>query len=117
MEDDGTGLRVFLHMYGTSADPQFANDRNAASAHRKQVRQQESAQLKSILKEELDLLGSQEERKAPPPSTTGQPKFTTAWAGDSTRTDQALVPKERKPKGLGRLFKEEEEEKEEFKVE
>ena len=116
VEDDGTGLRVFLHMYGTSANPQFGNDLAAASARRKQVRQQETAELKSILKEELNVFGSKEEKTAPRTST-GQPKFVTEWEGDSARADQALVPKERKPKGLGRLFKEEEEEKEQFKVE
>ncbi|MEO8069415.1 MAG: AsmA-like C-terminal region-containing protein [Flavobacteriales bacterium] len=117
VEDDGTGLRVFLHMYGTSANPQFGNDLAAASARRKQVRQQETAELKSILKEELNVFGSKDAKTEPRATTTGQPKFTTEWEGDSSRADQALVPKERKPKGLGRLFKEEEEEKEQFKVE
>lgn len=114
VEDDGTGLRVFLHMYGNSADPQFANDRAMASAHRKAKRQEEGAGLKQLLREELG--GKQavpNERKA----TAGTPRFTTQWADDSVRTTEAAVPVQRKPKGLGRLFKDEEEEKESFNVE
>ena len=117
IEDDGTGLRVFLHMYGTSTNPQFGNDAPAASAKRREVRKQESAELKSILKEELNVFGDREGKPTAKASSSGQPKFTTVWEGDSARTEQALVPAQRKPKGLGRLFKEEEEEKETFSVE
>lgn len=47
--DDGTGLRVFLHMYGTTAALQFKNDGAAASARRQERMKQETAQLKGIL--------------------------------------------------------------------
>lgn len=114
VEDDGTGLRVFLHMYGNSADPQFANDRAMASAHRKAKRQEEGAGLKQLLREEL---GGKTEGPTERKATAGTPRFTTQWAEDSARTTEAVVPVQRKPKGLGRLFKEEEDEKETFNVE
>lgn len=114
VEDDGTGLRVFLHMYGNSSDPQFANDRAMASAHRKAKRQEEGAELKQLLREELGGKTAEPDARK---SATGTPRFTTQWAGDSVRTTEAAAPVQRKPKGLGRLFKEEEEEKETFNVE
>lgn len=113
VEDDGTGLRVFLHMYGNSTDPQFANDRAMASAHRKTKRQQEGEELKQLLREEL---GGKPTEPAARKSTPSTPRFTTQWAEDSVQTTEAVVPVQRK-KGLGRLFKEEEEEKETFNVE
>lgn len=114
VEDDGTGLRVFLHMYGNSTDPQFANDRAMASAHRKAKRQMEGAELKQLLREEL---GGKPDVPVAQSATAGTPRFTAEWAEDSVRTTGAAAPSQRKPKGLGRLFKEEEEEKETFNVE
>ncbi|MBL8002994.1 MAG: hypothetical protein JNL05_13655 [Flavobacteriales bacterium] len=102
--DDGTGMRVFLHMYGTTADPQFANDGAMAAARRKQKLKEESATLKTILREEFG--------KAPGERTTGtgtatnQPVFSVDWGTDSTTTQVAPPPKKRK--GLGRLLNEEE---------
>lgn len=113
VEDDGTGLRVFLHMYGNSNDPQFANDRAMASAHRKARRQEEGAELKQLLREEFTGKTSDPVVRK---STAGTPLFTTQWAQDSVHTTEAVAPVQRK-KGLGRLFKEEEEEKETFNVE
>lgn len=49
--DDGTGLRVFLHMYGTTTALQFKNDGAAASARRQERMKQETAQLKGILRD------------------------------------------------------------------
>jgi hypothetical protein len=99
VQDDGTGMRVFLHMYGTTADPQFANDGAMASARRKQQLKQETATLKTILKEEFGRAPG--ERTTPPPTT--QPVFTVEWDGtDSTTT--ALPPPPKRRKGLGRLL-------------
>src|SRR5690606_29563650 len=47
---DGPGLRVFLHMYGTTDNLQFGNDGAMAAARRKERMKQETAQLKGILK-------------------------------------------------------------------
>lgn len=48
--DDGTGLRIFLHMYGTTSALQFGNDGAMAAARRKEKMKQETAELKGILK-------------------------------------------------------------------
>jgi len=51
IQDDGTGMRIFLHMYGTASDPVFANDGAMASAKRREQFQQERQELKSVLRE------------------------------------------------------------------
>ncbi len=56
--DDGTGMRIFLHMYGTASDPKFANDGAMAAERRKKQIQQEKEELRSILREELNIFRS-----------------------------------------------------------
>lgn len=75
--DDGTGLRVFLHMYGTASDPQFANDGAMAAARRKQQFQQERQELKSVLREGFGIGKRSEEpqRRSDP----AQPRIQLEW--------------------------------------
>jgi hypothetical protein len=102
VQDDGTGMRVYLHMYGTTADPQFENDGAMASAKRKQKFKEESATIKNILKEEFGRGAGEGPANVP----VAQPVFTVEWdAGDSTVT--ALPPPPKRKKGLGRLLEEE----------
>ncbi len=97
--DDGTGSRIFLHMYGTASDPQFANDGAMAAAKRKQQFEQEKAELRSILKNELNIFGKKEQR-------TG--KDTEAAPGTIIRVDlgdpdsTATPSPKKKKKGLFR---------------
>jgi len=103
--DDGTGMRLFLHMYGTASDPQFANDGAMAADKRRKQLEQEKSELKSILREELGLFrgGSSSTSPAAPSSTTA-PVFQVQW----DEADSAAAPLVNKPrKGLGRLLKEE----------
>jgi hypothetical protein len=102
--DDGTGMRIFLHMYGTASDPQFANDGAMAAARRKKQFDQEKEELRSILREELNIFrpgGTSTERTTTDPVTA--PRFEVQWEEDSVPAPQ---PKERPRKGLDRLVKE-----------
>ena len=108
--DDGTGMRVFLHMYGTAGAPQFANDGAMAATKRRQQFQHEKQELRSILRE--DLFG-----KKPDSSGTGTPNgevpVRIVWEDDSTRIAGAQA----KPrKGLGRLFQEEKDKEEQERI-
>ncbi|HRO98036.1 MAG TPA: AsmA-like C-terminal region-containing protein, partial [Flavobacteriales bacterium] len=101
--DDGTGMRIFLHMYGTASDPQFANDGAMAAARRKKQFDQEKEELRSILREELNIFrpgGTSTERTTNDPVTA--PRFEVQWEEDSVPAPQ---PKERPRKGLDRLVK------------
>ncbi|MBL7986267.1 MAG: hypothetical protein JNM91_14775 [Flavobacteriales bacterium] len=94
--DDGTGLRIFLHMYGTTEDLRFKNDGAAAAARRKTRIKQESTELKGLL---TDILkgngGGSDAQPARAIITVEDP------AADSSST--APVATTRK-KGLGRLL-------------
>ncbi|MCB0814787.1 MAG: hypothetical protein KDB87_16700, partial [Flavobacteriales bacterium] len=106
--DDGTGMRIFLHMYGTAADPQFANDGAMAAARRKAQFDQEKQELKSILKNELGLFTPKDRKDDLPGNEEGPttPTIQVDW-GDADSTDLATPERPRKKKGLFRLFEEE----------
>lgn len=102
--DDGTGMRIFLHMYGTASDPQFANDGAMAAARRKKQFQQEKQELRSILNEELGLF-----RKKPAEQPTGTTvatpppvRINVEWETDSATVKAGGPPPKEKRRGLGR---------------
>lgn len=72
LTDDGTGMRIFVKMTGTSDNPVIQFDKNALKRSRKDRIKEEKETLKSLLKEELKLFKKdttvkeieQEERKA-----------------------------------------------------
>lgn len=108
--DDGTGMRIFLHMYGTVDDPQFGNDGAMAAAKRKKQFQEEKQELKQILREELGLFkGKTDQGPKEIVKDPASPRFQVDWgAVDTTSTAGAQTPK-RQRKGLGRLIGDEEE--------
>jgi hypothetical protein len=113
--DDGTGMRLFLHMYGTANDPQFANDGAMAAAKRQKQFQQEKQELKQILREELGLFKGKTQPADPAAtkSDPAAPRFEVEEQGlDTNPTAGAQGTQARQRKGLGRLMKEEQEEEE-----
>ena len=120
--DDGTGMRIYLHMYGTASDPQFENDGAMAAAKRKQQYQQEKQELRSILKNELGLFTNKNDDRTATAGggagTTTGPVLQVEWgAPDSTATP----PPDSRPKkkGFGKFLEnvtKEGEEKETFEV-
>lgn len=122
--DDGTGMRIYLHMYGNAYDPQFANDGAMASAKRKEQFKQEKEELRSILKEELGLFRKKDTPTAPVKEEPARPKAVivleetpSSEAGSSTASTTPIIVEEKPRKGLGRLIKEEEKPKERFVIE
>jgi hypothetical protein len=107
--DDGTGMRIFLHMYGTASDPQFGNDGAMAAAKRKKQFQEEKQELKQILREELGLFKGKTQPAAPTAGAKdpAAPSFRIEeQRPDTNPTAGAQGPKARERKGLGRLMKE-----------
>jgi len=114
--DDGTGMRIFLHMYGTVNDPLFENDGAMASEKRKKQFQQEKQELRSILRE--DIFGKKDGTTVPDTGRAPQPQFQLEWDADTAGIAKAQGSKEKPKRGLGRLFGEEKEEpKERFRIE
>ncbi len=125
--DDGTGMRIFLHMYGDVNDPQFANDGAMAAAKRKQQFQQEKQELRSILKEELGLF-RKKDREVPlasgPQDGPQTPRAVIVLEDpvpaqkDPAASAEAVPVDDGRPKRkLGRLLQEEEKPKERFVIE
>jgi hypothetical protein len=114
--DDGTGMRIFLHMYGTATDPQFANDGAMASDRRKQQLKQEKEELRSILREELGLFRGSTTGTATPTTSTTTPRFEVEWETPDSAGTSVQKPKDVPRKGLGRLLKEDRDKEEQERI-
>jgi len=55
IKDDGLGVKLFLHMYGSLSDLKFELDKQEKKTARKEAIQEEKQELKSILKQEFGL--------------------------------------------------------------
>lgn len=118
--DDGTGMRIFLHMYGTADNPEFGNDGAMAAAKRKKQFQEEKQELKQILREELGLFkGGTTPKDGSGTKDPAAPQFQVGWVDpDSLKIAGAQADKGRKRKGLGRLLDDKDkEEKATFEIE
>ena len=113
--DDGTGMRLFLHMYGTANDPQFGNDGAMAAAKRQKQFKQEKQELKQILREELGFFKGKTQPADPAAKVVdpAAPRFEVEEQGlDTNPTAGAQGTQARQRKGLGRLMKDQQEEEE-----
>ncbi len=97
--DDGTGLRLFMRMYGSTDSPQFSIDKDAVKDSRKETFQAEKKEIKNILKTEFGLFKSDTTltgiREAPPTPTT---RFEVEWDGDGDRPSDDTPTKTQKPR-------------------
>lgn len=109
--DDGTGMRIFLHMYGTASDPRFGNDGAMAAAKRKKQFQEEKQELKQILREELGLFKGKTQPPTATTNSTPAPQFQVIQ-NDTAPTAGAQTGPQRPRKGLSRLMKDQQEEEE-----
>ncbi len=107
--DDGTGMRLFLHMYGTASDPQFGNDGAMAAARRKQQFQEEKQELKSILREDLGLFRGRNDSSTTDAkgSDAQETRIKVDWGAPDSSTAGAQRPRSRNRKGWGGILKEE----------
>ncbi len=90
--DDGTGLHIFLKMYGTTAHPQFSMDKEGAREKRNNQFQEEKKTFKSILKEEFGLFKKDSTLTKVPEEQERKTQFTVEW-GDTLSTKNDSVPK------------------------
>ena len=107
--DDGTGMRLFLHMYGTTSDLQFKNDGAAAASRRKDKMKQETAELKGILSDIWQGNGAHTKD----PTNAIITVESTDPANQETGKPEAAAPAPKK-KGLGRLLEKDAKEDEEI---
>ncbi len=97
--DDGTGLNIFLKMYGTTSNPQFSMDKDAARAKRNNQFQEEKQTFKSILKEEFGLFKKDTTLQAlPDPEPKGETQFEVTWEGSTKSDTSKSAEKDKKKK-------------------
>jgi len=99
--DDETGLNVFLQMKGTSSNPEFSMDKDAARQKRKNQFEAEKNNFKSILKEEFGLFkndttlnGIQKEQEA-------KTEFEVEWDNLEQKKDSLSKSDKKKKKDNG----------------
>lgn len=92
--DDGSGLRIFLHMHGTTDDLRFSNDGAAAASRRNQRIKQEAATLRNLLAGTL--------RGGAGTAATNTPLISLQAPG--TVEEAAPERPVKRRKGLGRLL-------------
>jgi hypothetical protein len=110
--DDGTGMRVYLHMFGTASDPQFGNDGAMAAAKRKQQLKNEKEELRTILREEFGFFKGRSTEPMPEPKTDpAAPRFELEWPESDTASTAGAQGGKKPRKGLNRLFDPPKEEK------
>lgn len=97
-QDDGLGKKLFVTMTGTTADPQFKIDKDAAKENRQEEMAAEKQNVKALLKEEFGLfkkdnkVGDYTEKNTTPQSST-----TIEWDGfDDKKEPEKPVKEEKK---------------------
>lgn len=100
--DDNTGLRFFLKMQGTTDNPSFSLDGDAARDKRKQQFQTEKNTFKSILKEEFGLFKSDTTLTGvPDQNKKNEAIFSVDWdefknANDTSKKDEGQPAKKKR---------------------
>lgn len=109
VEDDGLGKRMYVSMKGTTGNPEFAIDKDAAKQNRQQEMQTEKQNVKALLKEEFGLfkkdntVGAYKEKTTTTGSTStlewdgfdnkeAQKKTTTTTAATTNKTQENKTP-------------------------
>lgn len=116
--DDNSGLKIFLRMYGTIDNPQFAWDKETKAEERKAYNEQEKQNLKSMLKSDLGLFKKdstvQNYQEVKKPKEILEVQYGT----DTKTSDEFETEKKKKDSKLNNFLKKmEQEEKGRKKVE
>lgn len=129
IQDDGLGVKLFLHMFGNLNDLQYELDKEERKMERKEAIEEEKKELKSILKEEFGLFKKDTSVQSIEKDKV-KPTFEVEWDEfdetpeeveniQKTKTQEETSPKD-KNKGMSKFLKKlgiEEEEKKKVEME
>lgn len=104
IRDDGTGMKVYIRMYGQLSDPKFEWDKDEKKADRQEQWQKEKENLKSILKEELGLFKKDTSVKVQQVNKDDV-KFIMQWDEQETEKQSNQLQSEKDNKKLKKLKK------------
>lgn len=132
VQDDGLGVKLFLHMFGNIEDLSYKLDKKERKLAKKEAIQEEKQELKSILKQEFGLFKNDTSVKKVEKEKV-KPTFEVEWDEfDENNEDDPLTndledlksdqksPEKKKNKGLNKFLKKlgiEEEEKKKVEME
>jgi len=93
IEDDGSGMRIFMSMKGTTENPVFSMDKTTKKSYRKDKWKKESENISSILNKEIQtIFGKNKENKTY--DATDKPlKFELEW-DDETDTTKIKITRD-----------------------
>lgn len=96
--DDGTGFKVYIHMFGDLNNPKFESDSEERKADRKAYNQEEIKNIKAIMKEEFGLFKKDSTIKIKE-TPKEEVKFLLEWDQNTgTEKSPEEKPKEEKKK-------------------
>lgn len=98
IEDDGTGLNVFLKMKGSATSPEFSMDKDAARQKRKNQFEQEKSNFKSILKEEFGFFKNDTTLKGVEEGKKAKTQFEVEWDNLEQKKDSLSKTNKKKKK-------------------
>jgi hypothetical protein len=96
IEDDGTGKRIFLHLFGNVDNLNFKWDGDANKAYKQEQRQQEKENVKSMLKSELGLFKKDSTVSTYQQTEKPRERIEILFSEDEKDTKQSDIPQEKK---------------------
>ena len=93
IEDDGSGMRIFMSMIGTSENPIFSMDKTTKKSHRKDKWKKESENINSILNKEIQTIFGQNEKDKTFDENDQPLKFELEW-DDETDTTKIRIARD-----------------------
>ncbi len=93
IEDDGSGMRIFMSMKGTAENPVFSMDKTAKKSHRKDKRKKESENISSILNKEIRTIFKKNEENKTFDENDKPLKFELEW-DDETDTTKVKITRD-----------------------
>ncbi|MFI5204219.1 MAG: AsmA-like C-terminal region-containing protein, partial [Flavobacteriales bacterium] len=107
IKDDGTGLKVYLRMFGDVNDPTYEIDRDQMKEEFKVKLADEKQTVKSLLKEEFGFFKNDTTLKANTKQQQDDVEFILEWdnAADKNKDNTNSTSEEKKDKGKKKLDK------------
>lgn len=104
IKDDGTGIRIFLAMRGTTDDPIFEIDKDSRKEERQEKLEEEKNTLKSILHEEFGLFKNDTTLRSAPVEADDAPTFIIDWEEYEEEEEQIEESTEDNRSGFDRFL-------------
>lgn len=108
--DDNSGLKVYLRMFGTMANPQFAWDKESKAEDRQAYNEQEKQNLKGMLKSELGLFKKDSTVQNYQETKKSKEILEVQYGNDTKATDEFETEKKKKDTKLNNFLKKMEQE-------